>query len=102
METRQTRWPGLGVPPSHDPAPALGWTGTLTGRRVIIATADGWWTDYRATGEAALGRDGRPVVPVCAESRWYKARFDGHAVRPYDVHHWPLQDVWIESGQVRF
>jgi len=104
MPDRATRpaWAGLGVPPGYDPAPVLGWTGTLTGRRLILASDDGWSHDIRAWGEPELDDRGEAVIPVVPELEWYRCLDSEVAPRDGTLKWWRVWRVWVEQGSIRF
>jgi hypothetical protein len=95
--TRQA-WTGLGVPPAYEPAPVVGFTGRLTGRRVIISTVEGWQRDCRAWDEPVL-QAGGPVLPCVTEWQWYEWRIKG--TEPERINPVPIQAVWVEFGRLR-
>jgi hypothetical protein len=77
---------------------------TITGRRAVLANADGPWRDYRVWGEVEVRAQGFqgtpegvrtfPFVPVVSERAWWAWRLQGR--RPHVVW-WPAGAVWVED-----
>jgi len=96
--TQRQAWTGLGVPPAYEPMPVVGFTGRLTGRRIIISTIEGWQRDCRAWDEPVLHADG-PVLPCVTERQWYRWQING--TMPKEINPVPIEAVWVESGRLR-
>ena len=88
-EARAGRYPYFGVPPTRAPRPAAT-EPSLTGKRVILSTPEGFVYDMRAAGEVRTDGAGEAVVPIAAERDWFVRSAEAASTA------WPVHLVWIE------
>lgn len=89
----EPRYPYFGVPPAKQPRPATQ-EPTLTGKRLILSTPEGFVYDMRAAGELRLDERGTPVVPVVTERQHFERLLLSHAA---DAVEWPAHLVWVDA-----
>lgn len=87
-ERRPERYPYFGVPPARQPRPAAS-EPTLTGKRVVLSTPEGFVYDMRAASEIYTDGAGGAVVDVVGERAWFTGS-------PSERATWPQHLVWVE------
>lgn len=91
--TTESRYPYFGVPPAREPRPAVQ-EPTLTGKRLILSTPEGFVFDMRAADEIHLDGRGSPVVPVLTERQHFERLLLKLEVSAVD---WPAHLVWVDA-----
>jgi hypothetical protein len=86
------KYPYFGVPPDRKHRPAAE-EPTLTGKRVILSTPEGFIYDMRAAGELRTDGHGNLVVEIVTEAQYFEQRLTGSAAA---VVAWPAHLVWID------
>ena len=91
-EHRRQGYPYFGVPPTREPRPAA-LEPSLTGKRVVLSTPEGFLYDMRAAGELRTDGEGSVFVDIISEPQW----FENRAGRPHaEPAAWPVHLVWVE------
>lgn len=84
-ESKPQQYPYFGVPPARQPRPAAK-EPTLTGKRVVLSTPEGFVYDMRAASEPD-GKGG-VVIPIVTDANCYAGKRTGTP--------WPQHLVWVE------
>ena len=87
------KYPYFGVPPDRKPRPAVN-EPTLTGKRVILSTPEGFIYDMRAASELRSDGAGNITVEILSESHYFDHRLNAVAHEPAV---WPVHLVWVEG-----
>lgn len=90
--TRKTNYPFFGVPPVRSPRPARE-EPSLTGKRVVLSTPEGFVYDMRAAAEMRTDGEGRLLVPVVTERQHFEQLLLDRIPEPVD---WPAHLVWVD------
>ena len=86
------KYPYFGVPPDRKHRPASA-EPSLTGKRVILSTPEGFIDDMRAAGELRTDGDGNLVVDILTEPHYFEQQLRGIGLQPVA---WPAHLVWID------
>lgn len=86
----------LGPPPARTPTPASE-ARSLTGRRVILDSVEGYVHDVRAVSEVRHDLDG-DFVMVATEADWYDWSAPAYPIGqwPRGSKAWPVQLVYVD------
>ena len=85
------KYPYFGVPPTREHRPVTE-EPSLTGKRVILSTPEGFVYDMRAAGELRTDGHGNLVVDILTEPHWFDRGLTGRAHEPVS---WPAHLVWV-------
>ena len=91
-ETERRGYPYFGVPPAREPRPAA-LEPSLTGKRIVLSTPEGFVYDMRAAGEVRTDGTGGALVDVLTEQEWFDNRSGLRSVEPST---WSVHLVWVE------
>jgi hypothetical protein len=86
------KYPYFGVPPDRRHRPASD-EPSLTGKRVILSTPEGFVYDMRAAGEVHTDGEGNLVVEILTEAHFFEQRFTSARFDPVA---WPAHLVWVD------
>ena len=90
-ETSHIAWPYFGVPPARQPRPAAT-EPTLTGKRLVLSTPEGFVYDHRAASEIITDGQGGAFIEVVTEEQWFFDTPENHQ----PAARWPVHLVWVE------
>ena len=85
-------YPYFGVPPVRERRPASQ-EPTLTGKRVVLSTPEGFIHDMRAVSELMTDGNGGLVVEILTEPHFFERQFTDRSHQPVP---WPAHLVWID------
>jgi hypothetical protein len=91
-DRKRTGYPYFGVPPAREPRPAS-LEPSLTGKRVVLSTPDGFVYDMRAAGEVRTDGNGGVLVDIMTEPQWFARRA---GLAQGETASWPVHLVWVE------
>jgi hypothetical protein len=89
---QMAKYPYFGVPPDRKHRPASA-EPSLTGKRVILSTPEGFIYDMRAAGELRTDGEGNLVVDILTEPHYFERQLKGKGLEPVA---WPAHLVWID------
>ena len=85
-------YPYFGIPPARQPRPAAA-EPSLTGKRLVLSTPEGFVYDMRASGEVHTDGAGNALVSVITEVEHFERNLLGTSPSPVK---WPVHLVWVE------
>lgn len=99
MDTTREYRGHLGPPLVASPIRADQFSGPISGRRVILDTAEGHVRDCRAVSEVLRELDLAPEVLIIVEGAWYVWQLEPESTRtprPRGAVAWPATMVYVE------
>lgn len=86
------KYPYFGKPPERAHRPVVE-EPTLTGKRVILSTPEGFVYDMRAVSELKTDGAGGLVVDILTEQHYFQQGLDEGGFEPVA---WPAHLVWVD------